>query len=407
MIFQPRLVLAGVSCLALAACGGSDSATPQSPQRTAQHAALPAPLLQLDTERIGAGAGFSAGLSTDGTVYAWGDNQYGQLGQGHLASSLLPQPVRGLSSVHALAVGDYHILAMRRDGTVWGWGSNHYGQLGAGNRMNGATTPVQITGLSSVRTLSANSFLSVALRHDGSVWTWGRNGSHSSAQPVRVAGIADAKAVAAGAEYVLAVRKDGTVWGWGSNNYGTLGKRPGNYAHPARVDGINGVVAVSAARQHAMALRTDGSVWTWGTNMYAQMGVEGYQLAPTRINGLPLPPNGASGVRQIATGAYNSAVLYSDGSVWSWGANHYGQIGDGSTSHRKVPARLNTVGNVVAMAVSDGFVIFLQADGMALGTGANSMGALGNNTRSNTLLPVPVQGMSGTAPLNLGASRAK
>lgn len=407
MLSQSRLAVAGASCLALAACGGSDPAPQQSTQRSAQHAAAPAPLVQHDIDRIGAGTGFAAGLATDGSVYTWGDNQYGQLGQGHLHSTLLPRPVSGLSGVNTLAVGDFHTLAVRRDGTVWGWGSNHYGQLGIGNSQPGTMVPVQVRGLSAVRALSANSFQSVAVRHDGSVWTWGRNGMQQSAQPLRVAGLADARTVAAGADYFLAVRNDGSVWGWGNNNFGTLGERPALQGQPARVNGIDKAVSVAAARYHAMALRSDGSVWTWGTNLYAQMGVEGYRLAPTRVNGLPLPANGASGVRQIAAGAYNSAVLYSDGSVWTWGANHYGQIGDGSTIHRKAPVRLHTIGNVVAMAVSDGFVIYLQADGMAQGVGANSSGALGNNTRSNTALPLPVLGMSGTAPLNLGASRAK
>lgn len=407
MTFQPRLALAGAACLALAACGGSEPAATNSSQHLAQHGAVEAPLVQLDTDRIGAGAGFAAGLSTDGNVYAWGDNSYGQLGQGHLQDSLLPVQVRGMSGVNALAVGDFHTLAMRRDGSVWGWGSNHYGQLGVGNRTSGSAIPLQVTGLSAVRALSANNYLSLALRHDGSVWAWGRSGARTTQVPAPVPGLTDVKAVAAGWDYALAVRNDGSVLGWGSNTAGQLGKRLGSYALPVRVDGIDKVVTVSASWLHAMALRTDGSVWTWGTNTYGQMGIDALSSGPTRINALPMPSNGASGVRQIAAGAYNSAVLYSDGSVWSWGSNHYGQVGDGSTTNRTAPVRLNTIGNVVALAVSDGFVIFLQADGAAQGAGANSSGALGNNTRSNSLLPVPVLGMSGTAPLNLGASRAK
>lgn len=406
MIFQPRLALAGATCLALAACGGNEQTASQSQQRTVQHAAAQQPLVQLDIDRIGAGAGFSAGLSTDGNVYAWGDNGYGQLGQGNLRDSLLPLQVRGLSGVNALAVGDFHTMALRRDGTVWGWGSNHYGQLGIGSRVTGATMPVQVSGLSSVRSLSANLYQSVALRHDGSVWAWGRNGARTSAAPAPVPNLADAKAIAAGFDYALAVRKDGTVWGWGVNNAGQLGKRLGLYTLPTRVEGIDKAVSVAASSQHAMALRTDGSVWSWGTNSYGQMGIDAYSAGPTRISALPMPSNGASGVRQIAAGAYNSAVLYSDGSVWSWGSNHYGQVADGTSHNRRAPVRLNTVGNVVAMAVSDGFVIFLQADGTAQGAGLNTSGALGNNTRSNSRLPVPVLGLSGTAPLNLGSSRA-
>jgi len=408
MIFQSRLALTSAACLALAACGGSDT-TPetQTQQRTAQRSALQAQLVQRDADRIGAGSGFSAGLSTDGNVYAWGHNQFGQLGQGNLKDSLLPLQVRGLSGVSMLALGGHHALAMRSDGSLWGWGSNHYGQLGVGSRTSGATAPAPVVGLSSVRALSANDFMSLAVRHDGSVWTWGRNNQQNILAPTRVTGLGSARTVAAGVDYALAVADDGTVWGWGKNGYGQLGKRPGNFAQPVRIDGVDKVVSVAAATMHVLALRTDGSVWTWGTNAYNQMGVTGYKLGPTRINGLPTPVGGASGVRQISAGAYNSAVLYSDGSVWSWGANHYGQVGDGTNLHRKTPARLNTIGNVVAMAVSDGFVIFLQANGSVQGTGLNTTGALGNNTRSNTSLPIPVVGTSGVVPLNLGASRAR
>lgn len=407
MSISPRLAFAGAACLALAACGGSDQSSTDASSRTAQRAAADQPLVQLDTERIGAGAGFGVGLATDGNVYAWGDNAYGQLGQGHVQDSLLPLQVRGLSGVKALAAGDYHTLAVRRDGTVWGWGANHYGQLGTGTVTNGSMTAVQVSGLSSVRALSANNFQSVALRNDGSVWSWGRIGSRTTRAPAMVPNLTASKAVAAGWDYALAVRNDGTVWGWGVNSTGQLGKYLGHFVMPVRVDGIDKVVSVAAGREHALALRTDGSVWTWGSNTYGQMGISAFSSGPTRIGGLPMPSNGASGVRQIAAGAYNSAVLYSDGSVWSWGSNHYGQIADGTTTNRRMPVRLNTIGNVVAMAVSDGFVIFLQADGMAQGAGANGHGALGNNTRSNSLLPVPVLGLSGTAPLNLGSSRSK
>jgi alpha-tubulin suppressor-like RCC1 family protein len=408
MKYPLPLLGAAVAALSLAGCGGNYADQSNAGPRTAAMMKTESAPAQDDRDRIAAGYAFSAGLHTDGTVFAWGDNTYGQLGRGNFVSTTMTGQVSGLSAVHALAAGGYHAVALRNDGTVWGWGSNQYAQLGQGGISGASSMPVLVRGLSSVRVLAANYNQNVALRADGSVWGWGRQGAKLAQLPVAVRNAAGVKAIAAGQDFALAVKVDGSVWGWGQNASGQLGGLPsGVYNDATRLPGLTNVVSVAAGQFHALALRGDGSVWAWGSNQYGQLATSGAANVPNKVNGLPLPVGGASGVKQIAAGAYNSAVLYSDGSVWAWGSNQFGQLGNGGTTRATAPVRISSVANVAALAVSNGFVIFLNMDGTAFGVGANQAGQLGNNTRSNSTVPVQVMGLSGVTFLNLGSASAK
>jgi alpha-tubulin suppressor-like RCC1 family protein len=201
-----------------------------------------------------------------------------------------------LSGVVELSVGYYHWLALRGDGSVWSWGNNDYGQLGDGSDL-GRSTPRQVPGLSGVVAISAGIYDSLALRDDGTVWSWGYNGqgqlgdgtiTHRST-PVQVPGLRGVTAVSAASSfYSLALRDDGTVWTWGANALGQLGdgtrtSRP----TPGQVPGLSGVVALSAGFLHVLALHGNGSVWTWGYNVYGQLG-DGTRLdrpAPAQVSG--------------------------------------------------------------------------------------------------------------------------
>src|SRR5205814_3801499 len=177
----------------------------------------------------------SLALRSDGTVWAWGADGFGQLGRGVLAQtpdlpplpdcgSTIPVPVMELSQVAAVAAGAYHNLALKTDGTAWSWGANWNGQVGDGST-NDQFAPKIVPGLSDVRALAGGAFHSLAVKKDGTVWAWGRNdfgqlGNDSmpeSTRPVPVGGLPEAKAVAGGSWHSLALRSDGTVRGWGRN----------------------------------------------------------------------------------------------------------------------------------------------------------------------------------------------
>ncbi|MBM2834368.1 MAG: Branched-chain amino acid transporter, amino acid-binding protein [Candidatus Brocadiaceae bacterium] len=222
-------------------------------------------------------------IKNDGTLWAWGDNEYGQLGNGKTTDSHeKPVQVSGISDVVAVAGGMYHSIALKSDGTVWTWGWNNFGQLGNGTKGTNEYIPIQVNDLSNVTAIAASWYWSFALKSDGTLWGWGYNAwgqlgdgtRNDRSSPIQSGGgLSDIIAIA-GSDFTLVLRKDGTVWGWGSNN-GGLGNNidRGQIAYdPLQISGIDNVIAIAAGMSHALALKSDGTVWAWGSNYYGQIG---------------------------------------------------------------------------------------------------------------------------------------
>jgi alpha-tubulin suppressor-like RCC1 family protein len=305
--------------------------------------------------QIAAGYGHVLALKGDGTVWAWGSNTQGQLGDGTYQGRALP--VRILSGVKAIAAGRDHSLALKEDGTVWAWGSNSYGQIGEGSlNYTGSTLPTRVNGLNGILAISSGGAHSLALQNDGTVWAWGENAhgvlgdgtNESRFSPVR-SKLTDVKAMDAGESgHGLAVRSDGNVWSWGYDYMGQLGKGgvsmhsldrlplgpEADSYNPDIVRGLSSVKAVAAGGSHSVALATDGTVWTWGSNSDGQLGqgsAGGKDLtSPGQVKGL-------DGITAIAAGRYHTLALKSDGSVWAWGSNSEGQIGNDSIQYAAAP----------------------------------------------------------------------
>ena len=208
------------------------------------------------------------------------------------------------SPVKAIAGGFTHTIALKTDGTVWTWGSNEFGKLGDGTTTQ-RTTPVQVNGLTNVA------------------------------------------AIAGGYSHTIALKTDGTVWTWGNNNNGQLGDGTQTQRiAPVQVSGMTNVAAIAAGYSHSLALKTDGTVWTWGNNNDGQLGdgTQTQSVSPVRVSGL-------TNVKAIATGYYltadimyqhsHSLALKNDGTVWTWGDNAYGQLGDGTTTQRSSPVQVS------------------------------------------------------------------
>jgi hypothetical protein len=180
-----------------------------------------------------------------------------------------------------IAGGAHHALALCRDGTVWAWGGNQFGQLGDGTTLQHAT-PVQVPGLRRVTAISAGAFHSVAVLSDGTVWAWGKNQlgqlgdgtTTDRATPVPVRGLKNITALAAGGSHSLALSCEGTVWGWGANAHFQAGsERPiAKVVTPVQVPGLTSVTALAAGSAHSLALSSDGTVWAWGYNEKGQLG---------------------------------------------------------------------------------------------------------------------------------------
>ena len=351
---------------------------------------------------------------------SWGSNNIGELGDGTFTSRSLYGAVSGLGSgIVQIAAGSSFGLALRSDGTVWAWGSNGAGQLGDGTTTTSQTTPVEVTGLSGVVAVAAGIDQSLALRSDGTVWAWGGDrygqlgdGANNAAQPtpVQVTGLTGVTKIAAGGLFSLALRSDGTVWAWGYNAVGELGNGTTADSNvPVQVTGLARITAIAAGEgDSAMAIRTYPirktgvtSVWTWGSNDAGELGdgTLSSHLVPEQVTGI-----GARGIAGIAVGNGFELALGADGSVWAWGADGYGQLGIGPQFTRFTrPVQAIAAGSgIIQLAAGVNHVLALRSNGTVLAWGKNSYGELGLGNTDPAGGPVQVSGLGGASQVTAG-----
>ncbi|HEX6358644.1 hypothetical protein [Actinophytocola sp.] len=326
------------------------------------------------------GAGWHGGyaLRTDGTVWAWGNNEHGQLGNGWRTGfsggwgggSVVPVLVLGLTDVTAIAGNNWGGYALRSDGTVWAWGSGTTSRLGNGQTED-STVPVRVTGLTDVVAIASSWGTGFALRSDGAVFAWGYNGSglfgngSEVAQlpvPVRVS-LTEVTAIASTGNTAYAVRADGTVWAWGSNHNGQLGNgEPCDPSGscitrtPVQVAGLTGVTDIAAGSDNGYALLADGTVRAWGMNPSGQLG-NGVDCDPVTTkceSRVPVPGSNLTDVTQLAGFEFGAYALRADGTVWAWGPNTNYSLGNDTVfGYSNVPVRV--IGLTRASAVAGGW----------------------------------------------------
>src|SRR6185369_13551775 len=251
------------------------------------------------------------------------------------------------TGITAIAAGSAHTIALKNDGTVWAWGENSKGELGDGTTSGNPidrTTPEQVVGLNHIINISAGFLYTLALKDDGTVWAWGANWygqlgngtniNQYTTSPNMVIGLTGVTAIAAGYAHAVALKNDGTVWAWGLNSFSPDALGDGT---PVQVTGLTGVTAV-AAHRHNVALKDDGTVWTWGSNEYGELGLgdSGWSTSRTTPNQVP----NLTGFVAIAAGTLFTVALKDDSTVWAWGYNGAGQLGDGTIMYRTFPQRV-------------------------------------------------------------------
>jgi alpha-tubulin suppressor-like RCC1 family protein len=393
-----------------------------SPVLPIPQTAAAAPSIRSSTTNIisiWGGARDTIALKSDGTVWTWGINNCslgngacGKLGDGTILEKHVPALVHGpinvgiLNSITAIMGGEHSNYALKSDGTLWAWGGNFVGQLGDGTYTN-SVTPVQVSGLSSVKSLGGRGYHILALKTDGTVWAWGwnRNGElgYSTSDPCpnglygtcsnvpgQVSGVTDPLMLSGGGFFSLALMPNHTLVSWGRNNHGELGN--GSYSdQPAPVAVSSVLVNVdyaSAGWFHVVALTSDKKVWTWGDNSSGAIGNGSTSL--TGVN-VPYQVPGLSNVQAVSAGDGFTAVLKSDGTVWTWGGNNFGQLGDGTFTIRATPGPVIGLSDVVYLAARDYHVIVIRSDGSVWAWGSNENGECGDNTVIDRTLPVRVQ----------------
>ena len=361
-----------------------------------------------DWTAVAAGGSSSFALKADGTLWAWGENAKGQLGDGTVtAKSLVPVLVLNKSSnggrYVAISAGAEHTLALQADGSLWTWGSNQYGQIAQSPADTAAhSTPVQI-GEDNWTGIAAGGSHSLAIRADGTLWAWGNNVKGqlglgvtdvtAHIAPVKVGTDQDWASLSAGDLHTLATKRNGTLWAWGKNLNGQLGdgyntdlNKPTQIKFFSDSTDITDIVAVAAGASHSLALKANGEIYGWGVNLSGQLG-DGTTVGSFIPFSVGMDAIGS----WVGTepGGQFTAARRSDGTLWTWGDNASGQLGDNSLTPRTAPAMVGAATNWVAQATGWDHTVALQADGTLWAWGNNSSGQLGDNTTSSS--PAPKQ----------------
>jgi len=315
--------------------------------------------------QLSGGGSVSAGVKLDGTLWTWGSATYGALGNGSTTASRSSpattivagtdwKEVSVANYTTGIATGRF-CAAIKFDGSLHTWGYNGTGQLGTGNSTN-RSSPLSITTISNWLHVACGSDHALAVTANGQIFSWGSNGvgqlgNGSTTGPrtspgTIVGNTYDWIKVAAGGSNSAAIKNEGSLWCWGLNTLGVLGDDSTvNKSSPVSVagGGFNWEkVSISSASSHCVATKTDGTLWTWGTNSSGQLG------AGTTANSRSSPgttSGGGTNWKDSSAGSDHSAAIKVDGTLWTWGGNVNGQLGDGATTaSRSSPATTTSNG---------------------------------------------------------------
>lgn len=350
--------------------------------------------LPMKMKFIAGGSRFSASIGVDGSVWTWGDNYAGQLGDGSKISKSIPSKVKGLSDFKAVACGANHTLALKEDGTVWAWGHNLCKQIGNGTKNGTQSSPVKVSGLNNIKAIAGGYNHSVALKSDGTVWTWGRNcegqlGRGTSdvytATPGVIKSLNNVTAIAALSDYTAALKSDGTVW--------VCGQVDGNWSNTmTQAEGLTDITAISAMANNVAALKSDGTVYLW------KFTVDGSEL--TKIEGL-------EEIKSISSGQYQLTALKRDGSLWAVGETYsVSGVLIGADPDFVNVIRINNIDSVKTMASGYNHTLILKSDGTVWGIGNNRAGQLGNGIIAYSSKPSSIPGLNKIKDIKVSAGQS-
>lgn len=336
---------------------------------------------------------FSAGqmdtvaINSNGTLWAWGFDFNGQLGDGRQSDQLAPELIDNQNSWLTVANGPYHSMAIKSDGTLWAWGYNDFGQLGDGST-NSSFYPEQIGGSVRWSSVSVGQYYTLAIKSDGTLWAWGSNslgqlgdgGTTDRHSPEQIGSDNNWVSVSAGGFHAAALKSDGTLWVWGFNDYGQLGDGTLTSSYsPEMIGSARWNCVVASRYKHTVGIRSDGTLWAWGSNVDGQLGIGSsfitYQPSPAQIDS---GTNWAS----VVAGDFHTVALKTDGSLWAWGIDFYG-----GTAIKLSPEQIGSDSDWIAVSAGDQHTVAMKSDGTFWVWGRNNHGQLGDGGITDQYAP--------------------
>ena len=348
------------------------------------------------TKIASGGAGnMNIGIKNDGTLWAWGRNNSGQLGDNTTVSKFLPTQI-GVATWADISTKGEHCLGIKTDGTLWAWGNNFYGQLGD-NTVVDKLVPTQIGIATNWVSVGAGGDFSLAITADRKLWGWGNNAQGQLGDntfitkqvPTQI-GVAIWVKISCGIKHTLGIKPDGSLWAWGEGSYGKLGNNSlVNVGMPVQIGTATNWAGIAACGQHSLGISGDGKLWAWGLNDNGQLGDN------TIVGkGTPTQIGTATNWVSVAGSGSHSLGITSDGKAWAWGFNFYGQLGDNTTTDRLVPTQIGTATNWVSLSAGRVHSVGITSNGNHFAWGWNLFGQLGDNTLDDRLIPTQI----GTTP---------
>jgi alpha-tubulin suppressor-like RCC1 family protein len=336
-------------------------------------------------------------LFTQGGLWGWGSNFNGQLGTGNRTHRSSPvQTITGGTNWTRVSAGTDHTAAIKTDGTLWTWGSNGNGRLGD-NSGTVRSSPVQtVSAGTNWKQVDCGENYTAAIKTDGTLWLWGANAAGQlgtgnitqRSSPVQtLGGGTNWKTISVGSLHIAAIKTDGSLWLWGSNNGGQLGDNTNAVRRSSPVQTVSGGVSwlqVSAGYNHTAAIKTDGTLWLWGSNINSQLGISGTdRSSPVQT------VSAGTNWKQVATGHSHTVAIKTDGTLWTWGSNSRGELGDGTVTRRSSPVQTVSAGtNWKQVSAGYNYTTAIKTDGTLWTWGSNGNGQLATGNITHRSSPV-------------------
>jgi len=338
---------------------------------------------------VDAGNTFVLALKTDNTLWGWGANYNGELGDGTYQLRPAISQIGNASDWLTIAAGGEHTIAIKADGTLWSWGSNTAGQLGDGTTVK-KNIPIQIGTDNDWRAISTKGFTSFAIKQNGTLWGWGQNNisnvglgfySLNITIPTQVGTETNWKNIYAGFDITVAIKTDNTLWAWGSNLSGKIGVGgfTGNYLSPIQIGTDTDWKEVSTG-SHTLALKQNGTMWAWGNNSHGELGDN------SNINkDLPLQIGTDTDWLNVYATNYSSYSIKNNGTLWTWGSNTNYEMGNGTTTNISIPTQLNNETNWESVSPRGSHAEAFKSDKSIYHWGAN------HGVLPATIVTTPIQ----------------